>query len=430
MSRQFPAEQTEEVEAVVSCFSEDFVSVDTSGEELRGVISVTLEPRSKPIVIFASDEKNYGQFETTQLSPVDLLFQLPAEYPAKKAIIDLDCIWMPISMENLILRRIDDILQENIGSAVLFLCYQEVKKIVDNTEITELHVEENRIARKNKLGPMEMLEKARDVCEKAELDEFEAHCHDCNVCFENKSGRECVRFSPCRHTFCKECVTAYFKQKLLQEISPLTCPSSNCATNAPQKLIVRLLGQEAFERYERLLLSRVLDNMGGMVVCPRIACQKPAALSQIRDNLATCLVCGYSFCTKCFKSFHGFQTCRGKYNLSVLVENSNFTWGFREVSLLEFLRATDEERRQMGYWYGGIEQLEAEMEKALKKKEWRSYAWIEQNSDRCPNCLIPIQKNEGCNFMACRMCKTNFCWKCKQILNTFNSYDHFSNGTC
>ncbi|ETN77369.1 hypothetical protein NECAME_11118 [Necator americanus] len=24
------------------------------------------------------------------------------------------------------------------------------------------------------------------------------------------------------------------------------------------------------------------------------------------------------------------------------------------------------------------------MEKALKKKEWRSYAWIEQNSDRCP----------------------------------------------
>ncbi|ETN71330.1 hypothetical protein NECAME_19386, partial [Necator americanus] len=53
--------------------------------------------------------------------------------------------------ENLILRRIDDILQENTGSAVLFLCYQEVKKIVHNTEITELHAEENRIARKNSL---------------------------------------------------------------------------------------------------------------------------------------------------------------------------------------------------------------------------------------------------------------------------------------
>ncbi|ETN77370.1 IBR domain protein [Necator americanus] len=379
MWNQFPAEQTEEIEAVVSCFGEKFVSVDSSGEELRGVILVVLEPRSKPIVVCASDGKTHGQFETTQLSPVDLRFRLPAEYPAKKATVDVDCIWMPTSM---------------------------------------------------KMQPMEMLEKVREECEKAELDEFEAHCHDCEVCFENKTGRECVRFSPCRHTFCKECVAAYFKEKLLQEISLLSCPSDSCVTNAPQKLIVELLGEEAFERYERLLLSRVLNGMSDMATCPRIACQKPAALSQIIDNLATCLVCGHSFCTKCFKAYHGVQKCRTKYNLSVFVENSDFTWGFQEVSLLEFLRATDEERTQMGYWYGGIEKLEAEMEALIKEKEWRSYAWIEENvPDRCPGCAIAIQKNEGCNHMYCTMCGTRFCWNCKVILNSHNINRH-SNGNC
>ncbi|KAK6744210.1 hypothetical protein RB195_011111 [Necator americanus] len=430
MWNQFPAEQTEEIEAVVSCFGEKFVSVDSSGEELRGVILVVLEPRSKPIVVCASDGKTHGQFETTQLSPVDLRFRLPAEYPAKKATVDVDCIWMPTSMKNVISKRLDDILQENIGSAVLFLCCEEVKKIVNNTELPELHLEENYFARKNKMQPMEMLEKVREECEKAELDEFEAHCHDCEVCFENKTGRECVRFSPCRHTFCKECVAAYFKEKLLQEISLLSCPSDSCVTNAPQKLIVELLGEEAFERYERLLLSRVLNGMSDMATCPRIACQKPAALSQIIDNLATCLVCGHSFCTKCFKAYHGVQKCRTKYNLSVFVENSDFTWGFQEVSLLEFLRATDEERTQMGYWYGGIEKLEAEMEALIKEKEWRSYAWIEENvPDRCPGCAIAIQKNEGCNHMYCTMCGTRFCWNCKVILNSHNINRH-SNGNC
>lgn len=55
MKEQFPQEQTEELDAVVSCFGEEFVSVDASGDELRGIISVVLEPRSEPIVISAAD---------------------------------------------------------------------------------------------------------------------------------------------------------------------------------------------------------------------------------------------------------------------------------------------------------------------------------------------------------------------------------------
>ncbi|ETN77365.1 RWD domain protein, partial [Necator americanus] len=149
MNKEFPAEQKKELEAIVSCFGDDFVSIDSNGAELKGTISVVLEPRSSPIVISAADGKDYGQFETTQLSPVNICFQLPAQYPATPAIIDVDCIWMPNSMEHAILRRLGDVLHENNGLPVLFSCYEEVKKFVEGTEITELHLGENRFARNN-----------------------------------------------------------------------------------------------------------------------------------------------------------------------------------------------------------------------------------------------------------------------------------------
>ncbi|KAK6044006.1 hypothetical protein COOONC_18488 [Cooperia oncophora] len=68
--------------------------------------------------------------------------------------------------------------------------------------------------------------------------------HDCEVCFENKTGRYCVRFLPCGHSFCKECVTGYFKEKLTaQQVSPLTCLAEDCESSASQNVIIELVGQ-------------------------------------------------------------------------------------------------------------------------------------------------------------------------------------------
>ncbi|VDN29189.1 unnamed protein product, partial [Cylicostephanus goldi] len=179
----------------------------------------------------------------------------------------------------------------------------------------------------------------REECEKAEKFEFDAHCYDC------------------------------------------------------EKVIVELAGKEAFDRYERILLSRVLDTMEDLAVCPRIACQKPATRSQTTENLATCLVCGHSFCVKCRRTFHGIQPCKKKFEISIsaLVDNGDGTWGLREVTLLEYLKATPEDKIEMGWWYGGLENLEAEMEEAMRKADGHSYIWIEQNSKKCPKCSIPIQ---------------------------------------
>ena len=42
----------------------------------------------------------------------------------------------------------------------------------------------------------------------------------------------------------------------------------------------------------------------------------------------------------------------------------------------------------------------------------------------CPACLIPIEKNEGCNAMKCTFCKTRFCWQC------LKTNDNLENHSC
>ena len=40
--------------------------------------------------------------------------------------------------------------------------------------------------------------------------------------------------------------------------------------------------------------------------------------------------------------------------------------------------------------------------------------WIMANAKICPNakCARPIEKNQGCNHMTCKVCGADFCWVC------------------
>ena len=40
---------------------------------------------------------------------------------------------------------------------------------------------------------------------------------------------------------------------------------------------------------------------------------------------------------------------------------------------------------------------------------------------------MAIQRSEGCNKMTCTSCGKHFCYKCGQVIT---SYDHFGEGKC
>lgn len=44
--------------------------------------------------------------------------------------------------------------------------------------------------------------------------------------------------------------------------------------------------------------------------------------------------------------------------------------------------------------------------------ESENITWIMANTKSCPKCSRPIEKNQGCNHMTCKMCTHEFCWLC------------------
>lgn len=39
--------------------------------------------------------------------------------------------------------------------------------------------------------------------------------------------------------------------------------------------------------------------------------------------------------------------------------------------------------------------------------------WKMENSRKCPNCSIMINRDEGCNKVDCTLCGFSFCWECR-----------------
>lgn len=50
--------------------------------------------------------------------------------------------------------------------------------------------------------------------------------------------------------------------------------------------------------------------------------------------------------------------------------------------------------------------------------------YIKRITKKCPKCHSPIQRADGCNYMACNLCKFEFCWLCEQPWHPTHR-DHF-----
>jgi len=51
---------------------------------------------------------------------------------------------------------------------------------------------------------------------------------------------------------------------------------------------------------------------------------------------------------------------------------------------------------------------------------------IKKIAKRCPHCKVPIQKNEGCNHMTCKLCTGQFCYSCGEAYVA----GHFDGARC
>ncbi|XP_039284675.1 E3 ubiquitin-protein ligase RNF14 [Nilaparvata lugens] len=238
-----------------------------------------------------------------------------------------------------------------------------------------------------------------------ELSEFRKTYFTCYICFEDKFGLSCVRFQPCRHVYCRDCIRSYLQTRIAEgSVQMIKCPNTDCDSIILPVQVREIVGKEEFSKYDQLLLTAMLDTQSDMVRCPRIACQYPVT-KEPDEKMALCPGCSYAFCVQCKMGYHGVEPCRFKHHE-------------KEALLKEYLNGDEEVRRKMEQKYGKT-RLGNLVQTSLSEK------WIDNNSKNCPNCNASIEKSEGCNKMLCWRCSTYFCWNCLTRLDVKAPYAHY-----
>lgn len=249
-----------------------------------------------------------------------------------------------------------------------------------------------------------LLKILRDYDEEMRRKVFGLKNFECKVCFMDKLGSNCLEFWPCRHVYCKECMSSYFEVQINEgNIKFLRCPEDKCESEANPKQVQELVPDALYQRWEEMLLNSTLSSLGDIQTCPRIHCQYPVT---IEDRQGHCPSCKFVFCGLCRFGWHGVEPCRVRKG------------ELREI-MEAYLNGSYEIRRGLEERYG---------KKYINniKDEYLSMSYLEENSKSCPKCGAKIEKIDGCNKMTCQYCSIYFCWLCMTLLNKSKPYEHYN----
>eukprot|EP00051_Salpingoeca_urceolata_P027519 m.481836 g.481836 ORF g.481836 m.481836 type:complete len:517 (-) comp22339_c0_seq1:123-1673(-) len=189
----------------------------------------------------------------------------------------------------------------------------------------------------------------------------------CEICYVDSPVKEMTGLD-CGHTFCQVCWEMYLKTKIADDgTQVIECPELDCPILVDELTVTRLIKDPlVLKKYEYLVAKAFVQGNKHVVWCPSPGCDNAVRLPIVESRPVKCN-CGFNFCFGCGESAHEPIRC---------------------------------------------EMLKVWLKKCADDSETSN--WIAANTKECPKCRSAIEKNGGCNHMACRTptCKYEFCWVC------------------
>lgn len=406
--------QQDELLALQSIYDEKEFKI--RGEK-QGIFNANVEHFMNVVQLILSDDSNIPNslkhlcernensvvYSLRYLPPLTLKFEYPNDYPSSSnPKLSLNCIWMTGEM----LQQIKEQLIKE---------WEETRDVV-LFSWTSFLINESWafLGLTNQFKCPEFIDTAiiDKLCifdHEKKLSEFSRTPHKCDVCFEEYKGSQCMQFLPCDHVFCKICMKGYFEVLINSgDVNQLLCPKDKCESIALPTQVKELVEIGLYERYERFLLQRTLDQMSDVVRCPRKFCLN-SVLKDNDSNMAQCNSCHFIFCILCEKTWHGEHTpCE--------IKSGKFLELYKA-----YQSSSDSERQALYKKYGKAQVVNvvAEIESA---------EYLKNNSKPCPNCGAAVQLGMGCNKIVCSVCSNYMCYLCGKSLNKSDPYAHFRPG--
>ncbi|MES1919472.1 hypothetical protein MHBO_001299 [Bonamia ostreae] len=191
----------------------------------------------------------------------------------------------------------------------------------------------------------------------------------CKICCGDLS--EAVSGVPCGHRFCGECWKQYLETAMQTSginAAKVACPFYGCNSILLSSFLDTVLADETRARYERFCADFFVFHSEDAIDCVNPKCDLFVCRTGGDGRRHGRCKCGALFCFVCEAEDHRPATCAQKY-----------------------------------------------------ESESSSASYLLVNTKLCPNCGSRIEKNKGCNHMACFNCRHEFCWVCQRDWTEHNA---------
>ncbi len=193
-----------------------------------------------------------------------------------------------------------------------------------------------------------------------------SNSRQCNICMMGIApGMEFAL--NCGHTHCYNCVRTYLEAEIrVGKVVGLKCPQEGCDCLFTREKIASICDKAVYEKYLQFRENVEVNINKNLKWCPAPNCGRTVKGDASSPHVVC--ECGFEMCFRCGERWHPGTSCAKNY------ENLYSNW-------------------------------------ARGKK-----------IQRCPQCRIRIEKNEGCNHMTCPSCRYEWCWICGHAY----SHTHFT----